>query len=57
MAELGRQIEKAHKLAAPALAGLAIMLTRGKGNKTKIAGYSDDLEQAAKILREAIGVE
>jgi hypothetical protein len=55
--KLGRQIEKALDTASPAIAGLALMVERGHGSKTMISLEADKLAKAAKILREAIGLE
>lgn len=55
MGKLGKEIEKAYKIAAPVMGGLAIMITRKHGSKAMILAYADQLEKAANQLREAVG--
>ena len=55
MGELGRQVELAYKTASGVMGQLAIMITRRKGNLTKLAECANKLEEAAKELRKAIG--
>jgi hypothetical protein len=57
MGKLGREIERAHALAAPAAAGLALMITRGQGSKALLLIEAEKLEKAARLIREAVGVE
>lgn len=55
MAKLGREISRAHDLAARTVGGLAVMIQRQHGSKAMILLEAERLEKAAKILREAIG--